>query len=129
MIDKKPKICPFCGSEVKFGSMDEFGIRNFESGYCYICTNCGAYTGTSKKSPFEALGTLADKETRRLRGECHNEFKKHHMTSYGKSLVYYKLSKELNIPYEECHFGYMDKNMLRKSLDIMKNWGEDVYFK
>ena len=35
-----------------------------------------------------------------------------------------KLSKELGIKSEDCHFGYMDYEQLQKALNIMKSWGD-----
>ena len=35
--------------------------------------------------------------------------------------AYGKLANVLNIPVGECHFGWFDKNMLLRCLDIMKD--------
>ena len=42
----------------------------------------------------------------------------------GKNRLYFKLSKELGIKSEDCHFGYMDYEQLQKALNIMKSWGD-----
>lgn len=55
---------------------------------------------------------------------CHQEFDKHWDSTAGKNRLYFKLSKELGIKSEDCHFGYMDYEQLQKALNIMKSWGD-----
>lgn len=126
----RPTTCNECGSIVEFGQMKKYGIKPFQSGYCYHCTNkkCNAFVGTHRKEPRNALGILADGKTRRLRIECHDELERHYMSNRGKSLAYFKLSKDMDIKYEDCHFGHMTKQELRKALEIMQNW-EGVYYR
>lgn len=126
--DPRPTVCPWCKGAVVYGDMQTFGIDPFQSGKCYICTNCGSFVGTHRKKPLEALGMLADRETRVLRKLCHEEFDKHWMSTPAKNRLYYKLSQDMGIKYDDCHFGYMNKEQLQQALDIMKNWG-DLYFR
>ena len=44
------------------------------------------------------------------------------MSTAGKSRVYYRLSKEMGIKKEDCHFGYMQKDQLVEALSIMQSW-------
>lgn len=129
MYDIRPTTCNICGSNVVYGRMKDFGIAPFQSGYCYCCTNrsCNAFVGTHKKEPRNALGILADAKTRRLRVDCHNELEKHYITTNGKNFAYYKLSEEMGMKFEECHFGYMTKEQLEKALLIMQNWDNICY--
>lgn len=124
MFDSRPNKCNVCGGSVTYGRMIDFGLRPYQSGYCYYCKNCGAYVGTHKKSNKEALGILSNGKTRKLRVICHNEFDKHWMSLSGKNKAYFRLSKEMEIKSEECHFGYMDEKQLKQALTIMKGWGD-----
>mgnify|MGYP002109652123 CR=1 FL=1 len=107
---------------VIYGKMKDFGLTPYQSGYCYICEKCGSYVGTHRKSPKDALGILACSNTRKLRSICHEEFDKHYYSLTGKNRAYYRLSKELNIKFDDCHFGYMDAATLSRALNIMKGW-------
>ena len=129
MINTRPTDCNCCMSKnsVIYGKMEEFQIRRFESGYCYICTKCGAYVGTHKGRVKDALGILSDEKTRKMRILCHQEFDKHYMRRASKSAVYYRLAQEMKIPFDDCHFGYMDYCQLEKALNIMKQWGDEYY--
>ena len=44
------------------------------------------------------------------------------MSTAGKSRVYYKLSKEMGIKTDDCHFGYMEREQLLEALAIMQSW-------
>ena len=123
MYEPRPNICS-CGGKVIYGRMEDFGIRPYQSGHCYICMVCGAYVGTHQNRPREALGVLSDAKTRRMRALCHQEFDKHWQSTAGKNRLYYKLSKDLGIKSEDCHFGYMNYKELSKALDVMKAWGK-----
>jgi len=122
--DVYPEICNVCGGKVEYRRMQDVGITPYQSGFCYICTECNAFVGTHQNRPKEALGILAHGNTRYLRRVCHEEFDKHWMTLAGKDRAYFQLSKDLGIKAEDCHFGYMDAKMLKKALEIMKNWGD-----
>ena len=122
--DVYPNVCNICNGKVEYKKMKDVGITPFQSGYCYICTACGAYVGTHRNRPKEALGILANSKTRQLRMICHEEFDKHWMTTAGKNRAYFALSRALGIKKEDCHFGYMDAKMLIKSMEIMDKWGD-----
>ncbi len=126
MINTRPTDCNCCGGKntVVFTAMADRGIKPFESGYCYYCDNCGAYVGTHKGRTKDALGILSDGKTRALRALCHEEFNKHFMMRSSKNILYYKLATEMDIPYENCHFGYMKQAELEKALEIMRGWGD-----
>lgn len=94
-----------------------------------MCTNCGAYVGTHKNQPLDALGLLADSETRALRAKCHEEFDKHYMSLTARNTLYYMLSVELGIKKEDCHFGHFGKEQLEKAMEIMQTKWKDLYIR
>lgn len=126
MFNTRPTKCNICNGKVEFGFMKDYGIKPYQSGRCYICTVCGAYVGTHRGNPKEALGILSDAKTRALRVRCHEEFEKHYSTFQGKSRLYFILSRELGIKKEYCHFGYMDYEELTRALDVMKKWDKSL---
>lgn len=126
--DPRPTICPLCKGNVIYGDMRSFGLKPYQSGKCYICSTCGAFVGTHQKQPMDALGMLGHGDVRKLRAICHEEFDRHWMSTSAKNRLYYKLSLDMGIDYEQCHFGYMNKENLLKALNIMKGWG-DLYYR
>lgn len=123
MIDLHPKICNLCGGEVIFTTNDNIYGRKYGSGWCYYCTNCGAYVGTHKPRPSEALGILANAEMRELKVKCHEIFDKKWKESktrhHSRDLAYSRLAKKMGIPVEDCHFGYMNLEQLKKAYQIL----------
>ncbi len=111
--------CNLCGGEVVYTSNSKIYGREYGSGKCYYCTSCGAYVGTHKPRPKEALGILGNAEMREMKMKCHELFdqqwkneetsKKRHTA---RKNAYAGLAARLDIPVEECHFGYFDMDML-----------------
>lgn len=129
-MELKPTKCNICGKKtVIYTSNKVIYGKEYGSGKCYYCTNCGAYVGTHKPRPDEALGLLATKEMRDMKMRCHDLFdamwrnienkKEQHKA---RNKAYKRLARELNIPVEECHFGWFDMNMLTKAYDILLKW-------
>lgn len=116
--DLRPKKCNLCGGPVVFEKVPRYV---FESGRRYICTQCGAYVGTHKKHPRNAMGSLANFTMRELRKACHILFDKKWTTYEERDIEYQKLASKLKIPFEECHFGYMDTKQLTKALEILRS--------
>lgn len=125
MIDLCPKRCNICGGEVVYTSNASIYGRKYGSGYCYLCMQCGAYVGTHKPWPKRALGILANKEMRDLKMQCHEIFDSfwRGKPKAGKKRhdLYCWLAKEMNIPVEECHFGYFDQQQLEKALELLES--------
>lgn len=113
--------CNLCGGdEVQYmKSVDLYG-RNYGSGYIYRCKQCGAYTGTHKSNPRKPLGILADAEMRKLRCKCHSIFDHRWHNRKERSEEYRKLAARLGLPEEECHFAKMDKETLKKALEVLE---------
>ena len=127
-IDIHPTKCNLCGGNVIFTSNSViYHGREYGSGKCYLCKSCGAYTGTHKPHPTEALGLLANKEMRKMKMKCHDIFdecwkneptsKKRH---FARKRAYKDLAEKLNISEKECHFGWFDMEMLNKAYEILQ---------
>ena len=43
MINTHPTRCNICGGRVTYGSNARVYSREYGSGYCYLCEQCGAY--------------------------------------------------------------------------------------
>lgn len=123
MIDLAPQICNICSGKVIYTSNADIYGKEYGSGKCYLCLNCGAYVGTHKPRPREALGLLANKEMRMGKMMCHDIFdskwKGKPKARKKRNDLYIWLSKQLNIPVCDCHFGYFDLVMLRKAYKIL----------
>ena len=104
--------CNICGSPDVSLVKDRFGYR-------YICDSCGAYVGCHPGT-IEPLGILADEEMRNLRIRCHKAFDKRWDSNKERREQYGMLADSLGISSRECHFGMMDKAMLRKALALME---------
>lgn len=75
MINTQPEVCNLCGGKVIYTSNARvYHGREYGSGYCYLCLACGAYVGTHKPHPKEALGLLADERMRKGKIMCHALF-------------------------------------------------------
>ena len=97
--------------------------KEYGSGKCYLCTSCGAYVGTHKPRPREALGLLADARMRTGKQMCHSIFDskwKGKPKAHKKRQDLYRwLAQRMDIPIDDCHFGYFDLTQLRKSYKIL----------
>ena len=75
MIDTQPTTCNLCGGKVILCSNARvYHGREYGSGRCYYCLGCGAYVGTHKPRPEEAMGLLADEPMRKGKKLCHALF-------------------------------------------------------
>lgn len=123
MIDKYPKTCNLCGGPVIFTSNAVIYGREYGSGRCYLCTKCGAFVGTHKPWPREAMGLLADERMRKGKKLCHSLFdpfwRGKPKAQKKRQDLYFWLSKELDIPFEDCHFGHFDLERLRAAYRIL----------
>ena len=126
MVNLQPTECNICGGMVIYTSNSKIYGREYGSGKMYYCTQCGAYVGTHKPRPKEALGILGNKEMRDMKMKCHSLFdkkwqgeptsKKRHIARIN---AYKWLAEKLGISIEECHFGYFDMDMLTKAYEIL----------
>lgn len=125
----QPTVCNICGASVIFVSNSKIYGREYGSGKCYLCTNphCRAYVGTHEPRPQEALGLLATAEMRDMKKKVHELFDERwkHESNPGKRRIkrsesYKWLAKQMEIPVEECHFGYFDMEKLETAYRILK---------
>ncbi len=126
-VNLYPKRCNLCGGNVEYLSNSVIYGRKYGSGYCYRCQSCGAYVGTHKPCPRKAMGILANEEMREWKMKCHeifDSFWKNKKKDRWKKRneMYLRLSREMNIPVEMCHFGYFDLEELRQAYQILKSW-------
>ena len=115
MIDLHPKICNLCGGSVEYiSNAAVYDGMTYGSGYCYYCRICGAYVGTHRNRPKDALGILADAEMREWKIKCHGvfdnlwQFKNEHTRRFYRNYYYGELAEALGISKSDCHFGYFD---------------------
>lgn len=127
-VDKRPTKCNLCGGFVIYTTNDKIYGKKYGSGYCYLCTKCGAYVGTHKPRPKEALGILSNAEMRKMRMSCHGLFdskwKGKKKGSKIRCQLYEKLADEMGIDLKNCHFGYFNMEELVKAYNIISKWGE-----
>lgn len=127
-INLYPTKCNLCGGKVVFTSNSIVYGKEYGSGKCYYCTECGAYVGTHKPRPRRALGILANKEMRELKKECHEKFDKlwkgKKKARIKRARFYKLLANALGISVDKCHFGYFDTEILLKALEVLKRWEE-----
>lgn len=123
MIDKYPKTCNLCGGSVIFTSNAVIYGREYGSGRCYLCTKCSAFVGTHKPWPREAMGLLADARMRKGKKLCHSLldpfWRGKPKAQKKRQDLYFWLSTQLDIPFEDCHFGHFDLERLRAAYRIL----------
>lgn len=123
MIDLHPDKCNLCQGKVAYTSNANIYGRRYGSGYCYLCTECGAYVGTHEPWPDRALGILADAEMRKWKMKCHKLFDPFWKGKRSaRRTMYGRLAEQMGIPVSECHFGYFDLDELKKAYEIMETW-------
>lgn len=122
-VNVYPKVCNLCGGRVIYTSNVKVYGKEYGSGKCYFCTECGAYVGTHKPRPKEALGLLANRAMRDLKIMCHDMFdskwKGKEKARKKRNELYAWLAEQMNLPIEECHFGYFDEDLLKKAYAIL----------
>jgi hypothetical protein len=125
MIELRPSKCNICGGRVEYVSNAVIYGKEHGSGRCYRCAACGAYVGTHKPRPCEALGILADAEMRAWKVKCHALFDPT-WESGGKEgrhwrrrEAYARLAERLGIAVEDCHFGHFDLPALKRAFEAL----------
>lgn len=125
-VNTRPTSCNLCGGFVIYTTNDKIYGKKYGSGYCYLCNKCGAYVGTHKPRPKEALGLLSNAEMRKMKMYCHELFdSKWRGKKKGSKIrcnLYKKLAEAMGIDINECHFGYFDMNELQKACNIISGW-------
>ena len=106
MINTHPKVCNLCGGAVQYTSNAVIYGREYGSGRCYLCTSCGAFVGTHKPWPREALFDSFWRGKRKAQKKRED--------------LYFWLSEQMGISREDCHFGYFDLEQLRQAYRILQ---------
>lgn len=119
------KHCPYCGGKVLL--MDSDIIYNGRSyGLVYICENygrtCSAFVGVHKGTKVP-LGTLADKNLRELRKQCHSHFDQLWKSGQMKRAeAYHWLHKVMNLSKRQAHIAKFDTKLCLLFLDKIKTY-------
>ena len=114
-------ICPYCNKEAGFvDNKIVYGKRYGNSYMMYVCLDCDARVGVHLNNPDRPLGTMANKELRKLRMECHNSFDKLWKSGYLKRKEAYKYLSEL-MSTDEAHIGQFNKDECLSCLKKLLN--------
>lgn len=85
----------------------------------YQCEPCQAHVGCHRRAPHKPLGTLAKPALRRARSQAHAVFdplwRKGAMT---RDEAYEWLSRQLELPVDDCHIGQFDMLTCQRVLMI-----------
>ena len=121
-------ICPYCGNKTEY--IDSSFVYAKSYGMIYICKPCDAYVGVHKGTD-KAMGRLADKLLRGAKIEAHYYFDQIARTSLinkiwkeyipnlsNRKKAYLWLSKQMNIPEEDCHIGMFDVGECNRVVEI-----------
>ena len=122
MVDLFPTKCNLCGGKVvleKYPNADRFR---------YVCKICGAYV-LARKNNKQALGILANEQTRIKRVQVHRLFDRFWRSQHKRAKLYSKLATEMGLTEQECHFGYMNLDQLLKAEQILLSWWRTKYDK
>lgn len=123
-VPKFPVQCNICGGKVKFNRSSK---DKSKSGFVYYCSNCYAWVGTNPKRPKEALGELANRDTRKRRRDLHIWFDNLWSNHSERAMYYDKLAVALG--KSECHFSQMTMEELDRAEQIVKKWWLEKYDK
>ncbi len=122
-----PITCIYCGAPVELVSNKVIYGKKYGSGKCYKCTSCDSYVGTHPGTDIP-MGRLANQELRNLKIQCHALFDPlwKNQGPISREQAYEWLAVTLGIPFRECHFGWFDKPMLTRCLNILRDeyWWE-----
>jgi ssDNA-binding Zn-finger/Zn-ribbon topoisomerase 1 len=107
--------CPYCGGEINMvHSSVIYGKNAPDYGNMYACQNypkCDSYGGT----------TVASKQLRELRKECHRKFDQIWKSgSKSRKASYIWLSREMKKPREDCHISLFREDDCLRLLEILK---------
>ena len=125
-VNLHPTECNICGGPVIYTSNSRIYGREYGSGKCYLCRECGAYVGTHIPRPEEAFGILSDARMRSLKKQCHELFDKSWLNEepgekrkLARANAYEALSVKLDIEPDCCHFGFFDTELLLLARHIL----------
>lgn len=127
-VNLHPATCNICGGPVIYTDNQFINGKAYGSGKCYICTKCGAYVGTDRENPEEALGLLFNQQMRTWKRKCHSIFDKFwrcgcnaRQKAQLQEAAYKKLAELMRIPESECNFYYFDLLRLKKAYNCCRS--------
>lgn len=118
-----PKACPYCNGPVTLveNSVIYKGKLFGDWPYAYDCRPCDAYIGLHPDTDVP-LGTLADKALREARKKAKAHFFEWmEMSHVDRSGSYKWLAEKMNIPVDECHFGWFTESQCEEANDHCYN--------
>lgn len=114
--------CQYCKGEVALFGDSSFLYHGKNYGPVWVCTNypqCNSYVGCHPGT-ITPLGSVANKELRLLRKQCHKEFDKMwKFQGYSRIRAYEILSQMMHI--KEPHIGEFDIEQCQQLLNILGN--------
>ena len=121
-------ICPYCGDRAELIDSKDYYSGGKSYGMMYICWPCDATVGIHANSKrFMPKGTLANREPRELRKQCHELFDslwKGANAKMDREGAYRKLAENMGIPKEQAHIGMFREKQCRKMLRVFKGGHE-----
>ncbi|WP_411342565.1 zinc-finger-containing protein [Paenibacillus sp. WLX1005] len=117
-----PQHCLYCSSKVIYTSNAAIYGKEYGNGKCYKCTSCDAYVGVHNGTRIP-LGRLANWKLRHLKKQCHDLFDPiwNQKKKWLQRHAYERLAELLNIPTQECHFGWFDEEQLKQAIQILQH--------
>ena len=121
------QVCPYCNCETFLVSGKEIYGQNsaFEGMYYRCIENFDHYVGTYKDN-ITSLGRLADKELRGYKMDGHSVFDPMWKTGpkifSNQQKAYRWLSKQMNIPLQETHFGMFTIEQCKEAISKCKEY-------
>lgn len=86
----------------------------------YLCTDCGAAVSCHPNTD-HPMGLMADQQTRRLRGQAHQQFDKLWKQGYTtRAEAYRSLASALMLTEEKCHISMFDADQCKEAIKFAK---------
>ncbi len=119
--------CPYCGSPVIFRSAEGIYREDGNGTMLYVCGSypeCDAYVRVHAGTRIP-VGSLADRNLRRLRRRAHDVFDQLYLSGYmGKQDAYQWLAGLIDAPLSEAHIGHLGEyycgQVITESRKILK---------
>ena len=116
-----PTICPNCGALVTLEN-SSIVYNGKDYGWIYLCNNfpnCNTFVGTHKGTIIP-LGTLANKELRELRKECHRLFDLLWKSkSISRNDAYKWLRRTMKLSEEDAHIAMFNEDQCTALIKVL----------
>lgn len=114
-------ICPYCEREAELvtGQVVYPHRPDLHGKRFYACMPCGAWVGTHRDG--RPLGTLANRELRAARQQCHVEFDPiWRVGRLRRHEAYQRLASMMGIEDRQCHIGMFTIEQCRAALPAIR---------